>query len=90
MRFYIITIKTGDHTSDMQCIISKLLAGSTPYPGMGAREVMRRVRDGYRLERPSHCHPDLYKIIAKCWAGDMNKRPDFSELRQVSWNSHNL
>jgi serine/threonine protein kinase len=56
--------------------------GSTPYPGMGAREVMRRVRDGYRLERPSHCHPDLYKIISKCWAGDMNKRPDFTELRQ--------
>ena len=57
--------------------------GSTPYPGMGAREVMRRVRDGYRLERPGHCHPELYKIIAKCWAGDMNKRPDFTELRQV-------
>jgi serine/threonine protein kinase len=56
--------------------------GSTPYPGMGAREVMRRVRDGYRLERPSHCHPELYKIISKCWAGDMNKRPDFTELRQ--------
>ena len=51
---------------------------------MGAREVMRRVRDGYRLERPSHCHPDLYKIISKCWAGDMNKRPDFSELRLVN------
>ena len=50
---------------------------------MGAREVMRRVRDGYRLERPSHCHPELYKIIHKCWAGDMNKRPDFTELKQV-------
>ena len=57
--------------------------GSAPYPGMGAREVMRRVRDGYRLERPSHCHPDMYKVITKCWAGDMNKRPDFTELRQV-------
>ena len=57
--------------------------GSTPYPGMGAREVMRKVRDGYRLERPGHCHPDLYHIIQKCWAGDMNKRPDFSELRKV-------
>ena len=60
------------------------VAGSTPYPGMGAREVMRKVRDGYRLERPGHCHPDLYHIIQKCWAGDMNKRPDFSELRKVS------
>ena len=38
----------------------------------------------FRLERPSHCHPDLYKIISKCWAGDMNKRPDFTELRLVS------
>jgi len=56
--------------------------GSTPYPGMGAREVMKRVRDGYRLERPAHCHPDLYAIIQKCWLGDMNKRPDFSELRK--------
>jgi serine/threonine protein kinase len=57
--------------------------GSTPYPGMGAREVMRRVRDGYRLERPAHCHPQLYNlIIQKCWSGDMNKRPDFSELRK--------
>ena len=37
----------------------------------------------FRLERPSHCHPDLYKIISKCWAGDMNKRPDFTELRLV-------
>ena len=51
---------------------------------MGAREVMRKVRDGYRLERPGHCHPDLYHIIQKCWAGDMNKRPDFSELRKVT------
>ena len=59
------------------------MSGSTPYPGMGAREVMRKVRDGYRLERPGHCHPDLYHIIQKCWAGDMNKRPDFSELRKV-------
>ena len=59
-------------------------SGSTPYPGMGAREVMRKVRDGYRLERPAHCHPDLYAIIQKCWLGDMNKRPDFSELRKVN------
>ena len=59
------------------------MSGSTPYPGMGAREVMRKVRDGYRLERPAHCHPDLYHIIQKCWLGDMNKRPDFAELRKV-------
>ena len=56
---------------------------------MGAREVMRKVRDGYRLERPAHCHPDLYHIIQKCWLGDMNKRPDFAELRKVL-NIHDI
>ena len=77
----IVTLgKSGDDVVSPDCVV----AGSTPYPGMGAREVMRKVRDGYRLERPGHCHPDLYHIIQKCWAGDMNKRPDFSELRKVN------
>lgn len=56
--------------------------GSTPYPNMGAREIMRRVRDGYRLERPNHCKPEFYRLISHCWSHDPNKRPDFSELRK--------
>lgn len=57
------------------------LLGSTPYPTMGAREVMRRVRDGYRLERPSHCRTELFRVISRCWNADPNKRPDFAALR---------
>lgn len=56
--------------------------GSTPYPNMGAREVMRRVREGYRLERPPHCKLELYQLISRCWAHDPHKRPDFGELRR--------
>lgn len=56
--------------------------GSTPYPNMGAREIMRRVRDGYRLERPSHCKPEFYRLMSHCWFHDPNKRPGFSELRE--------
>lgn len=48
---------------------------------MGAREVMRRVREGYRLEKPMHCSQDLYKIITKCWAADPSKRPTFTDLK---------
>merc|ERR1712083_1091155 len=55
--------------------------GSTPYPGMTAREVMRRVREGYRLERPEHCRPEFYHIVTKCWHQDLNKRPSFAELK---------
>lgn len=48
---------------------------------MGAREVMRRVRDGYRLERPSHCRIELFRVISRCWNADPNKRPEFAALR---------
>uniref|UniRef100_A0AAG5DMG1 receptor protein-tyrosine kinase n=1 Tax=Anopheles atroparvus TaxID=41427 RepID=A0AAG5DMG1_ANOAO len=33
--------------------------GSTPYPGIAAADVMRKVRDGYRLEKPEHCRREL-------------------------------
>ncbi|XP_050419829.1 fibroblast growth factor receptor 3-like [Adelges cooleyi] len=56
--------------------------GSTPYCTMGAREVMRRVRDGYRLDKPAHCRSELFRVIAKCWAADPSKRPTFAELKQ--------
>ncbi|KAB7498157.1 Tyrosine kinase receptor Cad96Ca [Armadillidium nasatum] len=55
--------------------------GSTPYPGISAREVMRRVREGYRLERPEHCRPEFYKIVSKCWHQDHNKRPSFTTIK---------
>nr|WOX59764.1 receptor tyrosine kinase FGFR3A2 [Carcinus maenas] len=56
--------------------------GSTPYPGMTAREVMRRVREGYRLERPEHCHQELYHIVTRCWHQDLNQRPSFAEIKE--------
>jgi hypothetical protein len=42
---------------------------------------MRHVRDGYRLERPSHCRIELFRVISRCWTADPNKRPDFASLR---------
>ncbi|KAK3921852.1 Tyrosine kinase receptor Cad96Ca [Frankliniella fusca] len=56
--------------------------GSTPYPGMGAADVMRKVRDGYRLDKPEHCRRELYNIMFYCWDRDPKERPYFSELVQ--------
>lgn len=56
--------------------------GSTPYCTMGAREVMRRVREGYRLDKPAHCRSELFRVITKCWTADPSKRPTFAELKQ--------
>ncbi|MPC30269.1 Tyrosine kinase receptor Cad96Ca [Portunus trituberculatus] len=49
---------------------------------MTAREVMRRVREGYRLERPEHCHQELYRIVTRCWHQDLNQRPSFTEIKE--------
>lgn len=54
--------------------------GSTPYPGLAAAEVMRRVRDGYRLEKPEHCKREMYNIMYYCWDPDPKERPSFNEL----------
>ncbi|KAL9703652.1 hypothetical protein quinque_007170 [Culex quinquefasciatus] len=57
--------------------------GSTPYPGIAAADVMRKVRDGYRLEKPEHCRRELYNIMFYCWAKDPNERPDFPECVEM-------
>lgn len=54
--------------------------GSTPYPGLAAAEVMRKVRDGYRLDKPEHCRRELYNIMYYCWDKDPKERPSFNEL----------
>nr|XP_012134625.1 PREDICTED: LOW QUALITY PROTEIN: uncharacterized protein LOC100880368 [Megachile rotundata] len=56
--------------------------GSTPYPDMTAREVMRNVQNGYRLERPSHCRSELFRVISRCWHADPDRRPEFQTLRR--------
>ncbi|XP_026817639.1 tyrosine kinase receptor Cad96Ca [Rhopalosiphum maidis] len=54
--------------------------GSTPYPGVAAADVMKRIRDGYRLDKPQHCRREVYNIMFYCWDKCPDDRPDFAEL----------
>ncbi|XP_063619713.1 tyrosine kinase receptor Cad96Ca-like isoform X2 [Cydia splendana] len=54
--------------------------GSTPYPGLSAGDVMRKVREGHRLEKPEHCRRELYNIMYYCWEAEASSRPDFKEV----------
>jgi len=54
--------------------------GSVPYPGLPPTDVMKKVRDGYRLEKPEHCKRELYNIMVKCWEKSPEDRPSFSDL----------
>ena len=59
------------------------MLGSTPYPGLGAAEVMKRVRDGFRLEKPEHCKREMYNIMFYCWDSRPDQRPPFAETVQM-------
>lgn len=54
--------------------------GSTPYPGLSANDVMKKVIEGYRLEKPEHCHRELYNIMYYCWEAEPSARPDFTDI----------
>lgn len=56
--------------------------GSTPYVGIGAADVMKKVRDGYRLEKPEHTSREIYNYMYYCWDADPKARPDFGEIKQ--------
>ncbi|XP_030382541.1 tyrosine kinase receptor Cad96Ca [Scaptodrosophila lebanonensis] len=60
--------------------------GSTPYPGISATDVMKKVRDGYRLEKPAHCRRELYNIMYYCWAHSPIERPTFAEILHMLEN----
>lgn len=59
-----------------------MFGSRTPYVGMGPAEVMKKVRDGYRLEKPEHTTREIYNYMYYCWEFDPKARPDFSEIRQ--------
>jgi len=54
--------------------------GSTPYPGLSGSEVMKKVREGVRLEKPDHCDREMYNIMYYCWDEDPAERPTFLQL----------
>lgn len=39
-----------------------------------------QVIEGYRLEKPEHCHRELYNIMYYCWEAEPKERPDFADI----------
>jgi len=54
--------------------------GSTPYPGMSGSEVMKKVKEGHRLEKPEHCDREIFNMMFYCWDKDPAERPAFTQL----------
>ncbi|CAH1252685.1 FGFR3 [Branchiostoma lanceolatum] len=54
--------------------------GGVPYPGMTMRQIMEKLKNGYRMERPDDCSILLYDVMKRCWKWKPVERPSFSDL----------
>jgi len=54
--------------------------GRVPYSRMQNKEVVVKLREGYRLESPPGCPPEFYELMKTCWAYKHQDRPSFADL----------
>ncbi|XP_070555115.1 uncharacterized protein [Ptychodera flava] len=52
----------------------------TPYPGISSRDLLIKLENGFRMERPKHCSKELYAVMKDCWHDDPARRPSFQNL----------
>ncbi|XP_031561076.1 fibroblast growth factor receptor 2-like [Actinia tenebrosa] len=56
--------------------------GGTPYPSINNRELLKLLKEGYRMEKPETCDTELYNIMCSCWKEMPEDRPTFVDLRE--------
>lgn len=54
--------------------------GAIPYGTLSNQQVYAKVMDGYMLEPPRGCHPDLARVMRACLVTDPRFRPTFQGL----------
>lgn len=52
--------------------------GEGPYCDMSDEEVIRNVKNGYRLKKPDNANESIFTLMSSCWNVDAEKRPSFS------------
>jgi len=60
-----------------------LTVGGSPYPGIHARQIARKIQEGFRMPKPKHVDTRLYKIMLKCWEENPTDRPTFANLKDT-------
>uniref|UniRef100_A0A1I7XC04 receptor protein-tyrosine kinase n=1 Tax=Heterorhabditis bacteriophora TaxID=37862 RepID=A0A1I7XC04_HETBA len=53
--------------------------GGLPYPTISNDDLLVRLLEGHRNNRPPNCHEDIYELMKRCWDANPNKRPNFTE-----------
>ncbi|XP_078377520.1 tyrosine-protein kinase receptor Tie-1-like [Oculina patagonica] len=60
-----------------------LTVGGSPYPGIQAQQIARKLQEGFRMPKPKHVDNKLYQIMLKCWEENPSNRPTFAELKDT-------
>ncbi|XP_055957203.1 ephrin type-A receptor 3 isoform X2 [Patella vulgata] len=55
--------------------------GASPYPNIALADLYYILSNGYRMEKPSNCSDELYRIMRQCWEDHPSDRPTFLTLR---------
>ena len=55
-----------------------------PYPGLQFDDsFIRRLQNGYRMEKPEFATNDIGRLMADCWKHEPNQRPTFSQIEEA-------
>ncbi|KAH7643343.1 vascular endothelial growth factor receptor 3 [Dermatophagoides farinae] len=58
--------------------------GKTPYPGVEIdEEFYKRLKNGYRMEKPDYASEEIYELMLQCWNANPNDRPDFADIADL-------
>ena len=48
--------------------------------GVSANHVLRKLRQGVRMEQPSACPGNVFALMKSCWSAEARDRPKFKSL----------
>ncbi|XP_038056137.1 angiopoietin-1 receptor-like [Patiria miniata] len=57
--------------------------GGTPYPSIETKSLAGKLRERYRMAKPSNCDEEIYTLMQRCWDKDPKSRPTFSDLTLI-------
>ncbi|XP_022796125.1 tyrosine-protein kinase BTK-like [Stylophora pistillata] len=58
-------------------------AGKQPYPSISNTDVVQKVINGYRLQKPHRCPDEMHRIVERCWNAEPEQRPSFGAVYKI-------